>query len=350
MLITRTGDLGDLPRGSCLKTNSRLCKWALPFFLLALSHVASANDIAEAPPGSSSSALDLEFAQAVDTFKAGEYSEALASFLALSARTPSPNVQLYVGYCYVQLGHPTDAHRAFSNTLERVETSGRVEYAATRDAARQQLAALDQQLAKLTISLLQAPRNAVVKLDGKALDPSRLGSRLAIEPGVHVIEAEAPGVRAVEQSVALERGNAKTVALLLRPPQTQQDAHTVLDNKRNDASIHDSRLTTLGWAAAGLGAVGWSVFAVAGFRAKDVYKSLQRQCESPCSDTTHRRDVDIGKSWQTAADVGLSIGIIGVVSATTLFIWGNTGSGEQVTHANLKVGSGSAQLVYEGRF
>ncbi len=335
---------------TCQTSSSRLCKWMLPCLFLAWSHVASASDAPEAAQSATVSNLDSEFAQAAEVFKAGDFGKALASFVALSHRTQSPNVQLYIGYCYARLRRPSDAHRAFSLALERIESSRDTQYEATRSAAHQQLLALDPQLSKLTISLVHAPPGAIVKLDGKALDPSQLSSRLTIEPGVHVVEAEAPGAQAIVQSVTLEKGYAKTVALVLPTHKAQEESLSVSNSRTQGGRSEYSSLTTLGWAAAGIGVVGLSVFSFAGLRAKSVYESLQEQCKSPCSDATHRQSADSGRAWQTAANVGLSVGILGTISAATLFVLGSADRNGQRALAGIQLGPRSAQLSYEGRF
>jgi len=334
---------------TCLTSSRSLCKWLLPCFLLAWSHVASATDSGDETTSAAESNLDVEFAQAADAFKAGEFAKALASFVALSQRTESPNVQLYIGYCQLRLGRATEAHQAFSRAIEGSEASRSAQYGPTRDAARKQLLALDPQLSKLTVSLVEAPPQAVVKLDGRTLNASQLGSRLTIEPGVHVIKAEAPGALTLVETVKLEKGNAKTVVLLLQSGLTRVPER---DAKASGANSSPQRATlmTVGWVTAGLGVVGWGVFTVAGLRAKSLYGDLQAQCRIPCSDAAHRDTANAGKAWQTGANVGLAVGVLGTLSAASFFIWGSQSGSVQRTLANIQFGSGSAQLSYEGRF
>jgi hypothetical protein len=286
----------------------------------------------------------------VKRFKEGDLVPALESFVALRERTQSPNVQLYIGHCYLQLGRPTEAYRAFALALEQTNRLADAKYDATRIAAQEQLSALNLRLSRLTISLVKPSKEVVVKLDGRPLEPGQLDLPLTVEPGVHVVEAEATGKQSVVKSIALEKGSNKTVALLLpnQPAQPEPSAST------NEASpfrnSESSVYTNLGWTAAGMGFAGWGLFTVAGLRAKSVYENLRTQCASPCTDAAHREDASSGRTWQTAANIGLAVGILGTVSAVTFFGVSAARGSAQRSMAGLQLGPHFAQVSYGGRF
>ena len=335
---------------TCQTNSRRFSKWLLPCFLLSWSHLASAGDIRESDTSASDSSTEAEFTQAVKRFKEGDFVPALESFMALRTRTQSPNVHLYIGHCYLQLGRPTEAYRAFTLAIEQTNRLADAKYDATRIAAQEQLSLLNLRLSRLTISLVKASQEVVVKLDGRPLEPGQLDLPLTIEPGVHVVEAEATGKESVVKSIALEKGSNKTVALLLRNQPAQPEPSASTNEASSSWNSESSVYTNLGWTAAGVGFAGWGLFTVAGLRAKSVYENLRAECASPCSDATHRDDASSGRTWQTAANIGLAVGILGTVSAVTLFGVGATRGGTQRSMAGLHLGPHSAQVSFGGRF
>jgi len=350
---------------TCRTSFRHFCKWTSPCIFLAWPHLASASDAPDGPvlatdsaiaaPDASVQALDSDidsqFEQAVRLFKAGDYVKSLTRFMSLTGRTPSPNVQLYIGYCHVRLDHPVEAHQAFSLVLWQIEKLGGTEYETTRSAAEEQLMALAPKLSQLTISLVRSPPYAAVRLDGLPVEASRLGSPMALEPGIHVVEVTAPDADAIVQSVAIEKGGKKTVVLML-PARVETPSLSTRSNERASVSgdADSSRYSMYAWAAAGLGVTGWGLFTVGGLRAKSTYADLQEQCASRCSDATHRQAVADGQAWQTVANIGLAVGIVGTVSAATLFGIGSVSGADQPTTARLRLGSSFGQVSYEGRF
>lgn len=323
-----------------------LYHWLLPCILVFSSHAALANDERDEPNATESN-VDVEFAQAVRRFKEGDYVAALEGFTSLKRRTHSPNVQLYVGYCYVRLGRPADAYRAFTLTLEQT-SSPDSRYEATRNAAREQLASLDSKLSKITISLVKPSPEARVLLDGRPLELAELNSPITVEPGVHVVEAEAPGMQPEVRSIALEKATNKTVALFLQP----QSARAQAAGATNDRSgaRGSPNMTTLGWVAAGVGFAGFGLFTAAGLRAKSIYESLQEQCANRCADAAHREQASSGRAWQTTANVGLTVGILSTVTAVTFFGLGAANRSDRQSTAGLELGSHFARFTYAGSF
>jgi hypothetical protein len=332
------------------RKNSRsLGKWLLSGLVVTSPNLAWAGDVRDTEASPLELNVDVEFTQAVKRFKDGDYVAALEGFMALRQRTDSPNVQLYIGYSCVQLGRPLEAYRAFSLSIEQTSVLRNPKYEATRNAAQAQLTALNQRLSRLTITLVKPSRDAVVKLDGAQLEPEQLNSPVTVEPGVHVVEAEAPGKETVTKSIALEKGSTKVIALLLQREAPSATRSSSPDTPTRSNSTFSNYAATA-WTTAGVGLAGWGLFAAAGFRSKSVYEDLQRQCASGCSDAAHREQASTGSSWQTAANVGLAIGILGTVSAVTLFGIDWARGADRSAKTGLWLGPEGAQVSYAGRF
>jgi hypothetical protein len=61
------------------------------------------------------------------------------------------------------------------------------------------------------------PESLEVKLDGESIDPSLLGTRIALDPGEHTVQALAPSFLPAEVHVTLAERETKEAPLTLRP-------------------------------------------------------------------------------------------------------------------------------------
>jgi hypothetical protein len=299
---------------------------------------------ASAEPAAASAKDDkARFADAVRSYKAGDFAHALPEFEALARETGSPNAELYVGYCYAGLERPADAYAAFELAARTAGSEER--YAETRTAALNELSNLTLHIAKIVVSPVEQPPGLVVKVDGVVLDPEAFGSHRVFPAGDHRVEATATDRDPIVRDVHVEGGETKTVTLYFpkrEAPAPGRTAAPISDENRG------SGLRTAGFVAAGVGGAGLIAFVVGGLEARSVYNDLNRECGgSPCTDTAHQRDVDSGKSWQTVANVGLVVGGIGVATSATLLYFGYRKGETSVALAPI---AGGAVLSAKGHF
>jgi hypothetical protein len=292
---------------------------------------------------------EATFAEAVRLFKSGDTTRALPLFVHLGETTNSPNVQLYVGYCQLDLGHERDAHQAFSQSVKLSRNLGGAKYTATQEAAQVELGKLNLRLASLTISFVELPAEFVVRLDGEIVSPDLLGSPIVVDPGLHLVEAEAKGTKPIARDVPLEAGGFKALALqfekLVEQNLAQPMAVQPVLAQRTDSGWPS---TKLGLVAAGLGVVGLGTFVVAGTQARSTYNKLQTECPSGCSDAAHRSDASKGGTYQTVANVGLALGIAGTLTGATLVYLGVTSA--KAATPSLDVSPQLVKISYLGSF
>jgi hypothetical protein len=293
---------------------------------------------------------ETSFAEAVKLFKGGNAAQALPIFVQISEKTDSPNVRLYIGYCLLELGRLREAHQAFTLVAKHALELGDPKYDATRVAAQEQLAVLNLRLARLTISLVEVPTEFVITLDNVVLDHNLIDSPLIVDPGVHRIEAEAKGAKPVSREVNLDKGGTKTITLLFEKQAEHQELVASRAPQRSAVRKESSKpvLTTLGIVSGGLGVVGWGAFAVGGLQAKSTYNRLQAECGSGCSDAVHHNDASQGKTFQTIANVGLAVGIVGTITGATLLYLGIAST--ETAQPSLELAPGIARISYRGSF
>ena len=116
------------------------------------------------------------------------------------------------------------------------------------------------------------------------------------------------------------------------------------------SSDEGSGLRTAGYVAGGVGIVGLVLFAIAGLAAKSAYDKLDADCgNTPCTDPEHRSDIEGGRLMQTAANIGLAMGLTGLGVGATLLVLGNRPSNE--SRGPSASGSGNGGMItYGGHF
>jgi len=338
-----------MPSTTCQATSNLVLKAIVLCGAFVWSAAAQAETGRSVAPVAARSTPEAEFAEAVRIFKGGDTARALPIFVHLTETTNSPNVQLYVGYCHLDLGHEREAHQAFSQSVKLSHDLGGDKYAATQEAAQVELGKLNLRLASLTISFVDLPEEFVVKLDGAVIDSALLGSPLVVVPGLHLVEAEAKGAKPISRDVPLEAGAFKAIALQFEK-MSEPDApkQLVTQPVLVDQPTPTSTWTRWGLVAAGLGAIGLGTFAVAGLQARSTYNKLQTECPSGCSDAAHRDDASKGGTYQTVANVGLVLGIAGSLTGATLVYLGATRKPSAAP--SIEVSPQLVRLSYVGSF
>ena len=337
----------DVRNGSSRTISSLQRLSSLLPLLVALADPTPA--LAETKPAVEGTAENVsqDFQEAVKLFRSGDPKRALPLFNRVVEATDSPNARLYIGYCLLDLGRPAEAYQAFWRIVEQTSGPQQTKYAATREAAAEQLVALSPLVAKLTILVTEKPEGLQVTVDGKPLSAERLGSSSVLAPGTHLVAAEAPGVKPVSQEMEIKAGQDKTVVLSFAdaaaPQLTPQPAP-----QPAPPPMRDSPLRPLGFIAAGVGVAGVVVFAAAGLEARSAYRSLEEDCPGGCSDRDHLDDIERGRSLQTIANVGLAVGTAGILAGGALLYFGfseDDGRGVAIDFT-----PGGARAAYRARF
>jgi hypothetical protein len=107
-------------------------------------------------------------------------------------------------------------------------------------------------------------------------------------------------------------------------------------------------LRTAGFIAGAAGIVGFVLFAVAGIGAKNIHDRLDEACNAGrCNEPSQEADIEAGKRLQTAANIGLATGLVGVGLGATLIVVGGHSA-----HDASPVGAArpGAMITLGGRF
>jgi hypothetical protein len=292
---------------------------------------------------------DAAFVEAVKMFKSGDSTGALPLFRRLGETTGSPNVQLYIGYCQLDLKHPLAAHQAFALAVKLALDSGDMKYDDTKEAALAEIGKLSLRLASLTISFVGSAGDFAVRLDGQPVAHALLGSPIVVEPGVHRVEAEGTDLQPIVRTETLVGGEFKTVTLVFeKAVRRGVDLAARGGPAPEEQAASAARWKIGGLVAGGVGLVGIGTFAVAGLKARSTYNRLQTECPLGCSDATHRGEAADGQTYQTVANAGLVLGIAGALMGAGLLYWGFGKS--RTANPSVEVSLGSVRLSLTGTF
>lgn len=265
----------------------------------------------------------------------GKCDQALPMFREVAERLNSPNARLYVGRCLHQLGRVAEAYDALTVALEEATQRAQTEerYAKTRDAALAERGIVAIKVGLLTIQVPKQPPGLVVSLNGEAIELRRLGKPLAVEPGEQVVSALAAGHERFERNVTLSGGGAETVTVELTASQTSPDDEPLPDET---APTTGGEVRIAGFFVAGLGVAGWATFAISGLLAQDKYDTTYEACGGQhCTDPAYSDDISTGRTLETVANVGLVIGIVGVLAGSAMIVFGGpTSGGDQAETAS----------------
>ncbi len=319
--------------------------------LLVLSAAASAEAGAGVTPSDATPVQREEaqthFARGRDLYAAKKYDEAAAEFEKSYAIVGSPNALFFLARCDRERGKLVAAYAELGRTAAeaREHASEDPRYAKTAQAASEERDAIAPQLGFVTVSVTGGTAETSVTIAGARFPRAALGEPLPVMPGSTEVVVETPGKPPLRRMVAVFGGEKKSVTLDagaaepainpqpgVAPPLPPLPLHPA---SLEEEAAGRARLRTWSYVSAGAAVVGLATFAVAGTMSNAAYSDLQAQCHGPCpsGNAGNQDEIARGKTEQTAADVGLVVGLVGAAAAVTLFVMSLPVKSDRVTAA-----------------
>jgi hypothetical protein len=199
---------------------------------------------------------------------------------------------------------------------------------------------LESKLAFVTVTVAHSPADASLRIAGQVVTRSGWGAPIPVAPGsVDIVLTGADDAVIARATVNATAAQGTAVSLDVRPAPTVSDStptKSTLDTSDDDkpvAAVLDTsnpvdtgaspsdRIGLRPWAyiAGGLGVAGLASFTVFGLMSSSTYDDLKNTCPQGCL-PDKRSEIDRGVSEQTAANVGLGVGIVGLGVGATLFV------------------------------
>lgn len=310
------------------------CRTSAPIAVALACFIGSALAAAPAAAQGASveNATDAQKKAAQDNFgkgmaaqKKGRHDEALTAFKASYDAVASPNSHLMVARALVELGRLEEAYVEYEKTVAEAEAAAASDkkYAQTAKASKTELADLRSKIALLTINVTGSQEGDRVTVRGRELDQSQWGKPIPVAPGSVRVELQTSAGQESVQEVDAEAGGSPSVSLA-RPAAgaATDDSEGMKSEGSAEAKVDTggSSMRTWAYVAGGVGVAGLAVFGVFGLMNNSKHGKLEDECTNNVCSKDLEEDADQGKTYQTIANVGLGVGIVGLAAGTVLFI------------------------------
>lgn len=267
--------------------------------------------------------------------QAGKFAEACPKFKESYELDPGGGTLLNLADCYEKQGKTALAWTTFKEALVAAQRDGHRDRA---EFANKHLGALENRLARLTVQVPASARipGLSLSLDGSPLGDAAWGVAIPVDPGPHVVRAEAPGKRAFETSLDVSPANGTRVSvdvpsLADAPAASTPGASASASNTPSLAPVgsgggevnqgSNSR-ATVGWIVGGVGVASIGVASYFGLRAFSKWSLRNTDCADGCTQEAKNAGSDASTA-ATLADVGFGVGVAAVAVGTYLVLSGH---------------------------
>ena len=309
------------------RTESSLARRSLACALAALVGLIAA--VARSEP--QSDAVDRAqalFDEARSLMKDGRFSEACPKLAESQRLDPGGGTLLNLGICHARIGLTATAIGELRAALAQAQSDGREDRQKT---AQRQIDELTPLLSGLRIRVAsEAPLGLRVELDGVEVPHANLDLEVPIDPGVHVVKATAPGLKAWSKTVQIapvsdhqsveipplepEAPPPVPSATTPAPVVRQQPAPFVRPQREGDGEpIPEDSSRFIGYASGGVGLVALGVGAYFGMRAITLKNRSDEVCQGDvCTEQRGEDDFEDAKRAARISTISVGIGLVGV--------------------------------------
>jgi hypothetical protein len=263
---------------------------------------------------------DALYAEGGKLMEAGHWSEACPKIEASLKLDPGIGSSLRLAYCWEKLGRSASAWSMYNETEAMARKAGDKR----ADEAAKHAKRLESLLPRLVLDVAPGSQAVGVEIrrDGKVIDAAAWTSRIPIDPGLHVLEAAAPGRLPWKTSLTIE---AKPGATTVRVPALEAapaaPAAVVAPATETGGFWGAQRAAGAGIAGAGVvGVVVGSVFGSLALKKLSDAKS-QGHCDpdwATCDATGLQLEQDSRKAAH-ASTAGLVLGGAALVTGIVVF-------------------------------
>lgn len=156
-----------------------------------------------------------------ERMKSGDFAEAYELFRQADEQFHAPTFVIRQARAKVKAGALVEARDIYQRVLaEKLAKNAPGPFIKAQMDAKKELAGVEKRIPFVIITLVGAPPNVRVKVDGTAIPAERLGQQLAQDPGLHTFVASVEGGETITSVVALREGKQVPVELVFPKPKT----------------------------------------------------------------------------------------------------------------------------------
>ena len=300
---------------------------------------------ADPTPTELQAARDL-FAKAEKDEAAGRWNDALDELRRAISVKSTPGLRFHIALCEEKLGHLVAALSDYAAAEQAARDQNNKD---VLDAVSEPLKQLRIRVPTLVIEVPAAP-GAHVELDGTVVPSGLYGVAMPVEPGVHRVDARAPGKHPFTTEVQLHEREAETATVkwkdlpkLAPPTETEgEDAHEKPPSEGAAAPHGGSKA---GAVIASVGAAAFLGFGIGAYVAADgAANTLATQCPQQLYCDDLRTPV---RTWDALSLAGFIAA--GATATLAIVLWAvPSGGGKPSSAARLEARPGG--FTFTGTF
>jgi hypothetical protein len=293
----------------------------LSFSLLVASGLLAPSPAA-AQDAANKAAAEALFREGRALYDQGQYPAACAKLAESQKLDPAPGTLLNLGGCYEKNGQTASAWATFKEAMAASHVKGRTDW---EDLARTRAAALEPTLSRLTIAVASKADGLAVTRDGKDVGSAEWGTAIPVDPGSHVVDAQAPHRKPFHQSIDVPSGGASlTVSVGELDPADDGGGTPGPETTPSNGSTQ----RTIGFVVGGIGIIGIGIGTVFGLSAMNKENDATK---NHCDATNHcdPTGVQLGKDAQsaaTASTIAFAVGGVALAGGVLLYFTAPKGS------------------------
>ena len=315
---------------------------------------ATVASVARADDSGDKAAAEALFDEARRLMAKGSYAQACPKLEASQKLDPGVGTMLNLADCYEKSGRTASAWAQFRETASAAHKAGSLD---REEIARSRARDLEPKLSYLTIVTWQGQEVHVTR-NGSAMDAAALGTPIPVDPGTHVIAANAEGKRSWSTTVEVAPGSGTTrvavpiladdaVAAGAPPPQATANASASSGGPPSDRGSDGSTQRILAGVVGGVGVVGVVIGSVFGLKAISDWDDAKANCNPyPNCGAKGKQLGDDAKSEGTISTVAFAVGAAGIAGG--LILWFTAPDGDGGAQAALGIAPG--RVLVHGRF
>jgi hypothetical protein len=297
---------------------------------------------AAAEPAADVAQAETLFQEAKELLKAKRYAEACPKLEESLRLDRATGTLIALAICHEGEGKSATAWTEFAEAVVAAQKNGRtdrIEFA--RDRAR----ALSLQLSRLEVRVppdVASVPGLQIKRDGVVLGTAVWSSSVPVDPGLHTIEASAPGMRAWASTVQIATHGDQQIVTV--PLMERLEARPIEAPRREVSPRSGAAQRTAGWVVGGAGVAALGVGTYFGLRAISHHNQATDRCSPTfCTDPEAVRLNDDAKVSANISTVGVGLGIAGVALGSILVLTAPARRPD-ATKATLWIGPGTLGL------
>jgi hypothetical protein len=333
-----------------MKRRSRCSEPILAVLLAA--NTAAAQSGSPEPSAADLKAAQSRFEEGLSLMQSGNAADACPKFEDSLKIYRASGTLINLALCHEQVGRLASATTEFDESLARAQREHRAD---REETARSHLRALAPRVSHLTVSVASSAdvEGLSVSMDGAELHRPSWGVRTMVDPGDHVIVANAPrraawtktvtvGPNADDQSVLVDRLGAEQAPA----PTASAPASTVpAVPSKQEATEGGGGRRSAGLIVGGIGLAGVAVGTVFGIVAATEWAAAGRDCPgNVCPDAQTRSKYDSVGWHADVATIGLAVGAVALAVGAYLYF---TAPSARV-RVGASIGPGAAGLLMGG--